>query len=237
MYQKLKNLYENTENKDIDTEQRSGNQFQRYIQTLQEELQLELPGEQAQLKMAPPHRPTKGSDAESKNAGVLILLYPENSGIYTVLIKRPVYEGVHSGQISLPGGKYEYDKDQNIIDTAFRETHEEVGIHQNAIHLLGQLTPLFIPVSNIHVQPVIGYLNYKPSFIPDSREVDELYKIKINDLLAPECVTEDEIILADQQKIIAPYYKLDHIQVWGATAMILSEFFEIHQKICINPVR
>jgi len=234
----LKNLYENTENKDIDTgQQKIETQFQRYIQTLREELQLELPGEQAQLKMAPPHRPAKGFDAESRNAGVLILLYPENSGIYTVLIKRPVYKGVHSGQISLPGGKYEYDKDQNIIDTAFRETHEEVGIHQNAIHFLGQLTPLFIPVSNIHVQPVIGYLTKKPSFIPDSREVDKIYKININDLLAPECITEDEIILENQQKIIAPFYKLDHIKVWGATAMILSEFFEIHQKTFLNPLR
>lgn len=202
---------------------------------LKRELQKNLPGEKAQHKMAPPRRIKKMANTSSKNAGVLILLYPNNSEIFTTLIKRPVYKGVHSGQISLPGGKFEDDKDINLVETAFRETQEEIGVNKNSISFVGKLTPLYIPVSNIHVQPIIGCLSQEPNFMADSHEVDKIYKINIRELLAPECITEDEIVMADNKKVIAPYYKFNHLQIWGATAMILSEYFEVHQNIITNP--
>jgi len=235
VYRKLKNSYENTENKKINHCFSTGIHFHHYIQRLKNELQKSLPGKTAQLKMAPSQRIEKNSSSSSQNAGVLVLLYPNNSEIFTTLIKRPVYQGVHSGQISLPGGKYEDDKDINIIETAFRETHEEIGVPKNSISFIGKLTPLYIPVSNIHVQPVIGCLGREPQFTADSREVDQIYRINIQELLTPECIVEDEIIMSDNRKVTAPYYKFNHLQIWGATAMILSEYFEIHHKIITNP--
>ena len=165
----------------------------------------------------------------------MILLYPNNSEIFTTLIKRQVYKGVHSGQISLPGGKFEEDKDISIVETAFRETQEEIGVLKNSISFVGKLTPLYIPVSNIHVQPVIGCLSQKPEFNADSREVDKIYKVNLQELLTPECIVEDEITMADNRKVTAPYYNFNNLQIWGATAMILSEYFEIHHKIIMNP--
>jgi len=235
VYQKLKNSFENTENKEINHRISTGIHFHQYIQRLKKELQKTLPGKTAQHKMAPSQRTEKTVGNSSKNAGVLILLYPNNSEIFTTLIKRPVYKGVHSGQISLPGGKFEEDKDISIIETAFRETQEEIGVHKNTISFVGKLTSLYIPVSDIHVQPVIGCLSKEPQFTADSREVDKIFKINIRELLRPECIAEDEIIMSDNRKVTAPYYKFNHLQIWGATAMILSEYFEIHHNIIMNP--
>lgn len=235
MYRKLKNSYENTENKNIECREAKHWHFTGYINKLKKELQKSLPGKKAQYKMAPMQRAEGIVNYSSQNAGVLILLYPANQDIYTVLIKRPVYQGVHSGQISLPGGKFEYDKDINIIDTAFRETQEEIGISKTAISFVGKLTSLYIPVSDIHVQPIIGCISKEPNFIPDSREVDAIHNINLRELLSPDCIYEDEIFLEDNRRIRAPYYKFNNLQIWGATAMILSEFFEVHQKINIIP--
>jgi 8-oxo-dGTP pyrophosphatase MutT (NUDIX family) len=231
VYRKLKNSYENTENKKIDYQTANNSHFPNYIKKLKQQLKNTLPGKRAQFKMAPSKRSEEMANNSSQNAGVLILLFPVESEIYTVLIRRPVYKGVHSGQISLPGGKSEPDKDINIVDTAFREAHEEIGIPKEAISFVGKLTPLYIPVSDIYVQPIIGCINKEPHFIPDEREVDSIHKIQLKELLIPECIFEDEIILDDNRKVIAPYYKFNELQIWGATAMILSEFFEIHQKI------
>lgn len=235
MYRKLKNSYENTENKKVECQRTNHSHFSLYIKKLKKELQNTLPGKKAQFKMAPMQRVEGMVNSSSQHAGVLILLYPAKEEINTVLIKRTVYEGVHSGQISLPGGKYEHDKDINIIDTAFRETQEEIGISKSAIAFIGKLTSLYIPVSDIHVQPIIGCIGKEPNFYPDSREVDTIHNIKLRDLLSPECIYEDEIFFEDNRSIIAPYYKFNDLQIWGATAMILSEFFEIHQKISSLP--
>ena len=235
MYRKLKNSYENTGNKKINHRISTGIHFHHYIQRLKKELQRTLPGKMAQHKMAPSQRIEKTVNTSSQNAGVLILLYPNNSEIFTTLIKRPVYKGVHSGQISLPGGKFEEEVDISIVETAFRETQEEIGVPKNSITFVGKLTPLYIPVSNIHVQPVIGCLSQEPQFTADSREVDKIYEINIHELLTPECIAEDEIILSDNRKVRAPYYNFNNLQIWGATAMILSEYFEIHHNIIMNP--
>ena len=188
-----------------------------------------LPGQHAQFKMAPVERPEKASDRDTREAGVLILLYPKDGRLYTVLIQRPVYQGVHSGQISFPGGKQE-PGDRDLVHTALRETHEEVGIPPEQIEVLGKLTPLFIPVSNHLVQPVIGTLADPPRMIPDEIEVDRIYEIRIRDLMEPDCRIQNESILENNRQIQAPFFRYDGLQIWGATAMILSEFLEIYRE-------
>lgn len=192
-------------------------------------LQRPLPGQNAQLRMAPLERPEKASDPETQQAGVLVLLFSRYNELHTVLIQRPVYQGVHSGQISFPGGKME-PGDQDIVHTALRETHEEVGISSQQIRVLGKLTPLYIPVSNHMVQPVIGTLNDPPRFVPDSKEVARIYEVRVRDLMEPGCLIENEGILENNRLIQAPFYKYNGLRIWGATAMIMSEFLEIYRE-------
>jgi len=188
-----------------------------------------LPGRHAQLKMAPVLRTEKTSDRDTREAGVLILLYPRDGELYTVLIQRPVYQGVHSGQISFPGGKQE-PGDCDLVHTALRETHEEVGIPPTQIEVLGKLTPLYIPVSNHMVQPVIGTLPDPPRMTPDEIEVDRIYEIRLHGLMEPGCLIQNETILVNNRKIQAPFFRYDGLRIWGATAMILSEFLEIYRE-------
>ena len=199
-----------------------------WIAGLKEELTRSLPGLQAQMRMAPTLlRPGK-SNLPLRDSGVLLLLFPVNERMHTVFMKRPEYGGPHSGQISFPGGKFE-NGDASLIGTALRESHEEIGIPGDAVEVLGELTPLVIPVSNFKLQPVVGFLPEKPHFITDPKEVVYLIDAEINFLLKAGIVKKEILTLGDLA-IEVPYYDIHGNHVWGATAMILSEFLEIIRR-------
>lgn len=205
--------------------------YSDFFKDLKNELKKELPGLSAQQKMSPEIRLLSGN-SKGLNAGVLILLYLSDRNIKLVLIQRSQYDGPHSGQISLPGGKYE-ESDKDLTQTALRESEEEIGIIESEIEILGLLSPLHIPVSNFFVQPVVGVYKSIPNFKPDSFEVDKIFEIKLNDLLNPENTSNKEFKFGSIQ-FYAPVYKPNNIVIWGATAMILSEFLEVVSRITIN---
>jgi 8-oxo-dGTP pyrophosphatase MutT (NUDIX family) len=122
--------------------------FSSFISSLKHQFELDLPGEQAQYKMAPLGRPPKELAVyfakKVKQSAVLILLYPDDGEIKTVLMERNSYNGVHSKQISFPGGKTE-PEDSSFAVTALREFEEEVGVARSEITIVGELTELFIP--------------------------------------------------------------------------------------------
>ncbi len=210
--------------------------FEQFIYLLSEKLTEPLPGESAQLKMASIRRLREIIKISSRDnairSSVLILLFPGNNAdeFYSVLIQRPSYEGVHGGQISLPGGKVE-GHDRDIQTTAKRETQEEIGIDANEITIIGKLSELYIPPSNFLVFPLVGYLPYKPVFRPDPQEVAGIIEIKLNDLVDKRNIKQREITIKNLSKIKAPCFDLEGKTIWGATAMILSEFREILRKI------
>jgi 8-oxo-dGTP pyrophosphatase MutT (NUDIX family) len=145
-----------------------------FKEKLRNSLLLELPGTDVQWEMASSDRRMKAfprsGGPESRKGAVMILLYPHKGTLSTLFMQRPLYKGVHSGQISFPGGKWE-SGDNNLTETALRETGEETGVGSNEIDVLGTLTPLHIPVSNITVTPVVGYIPYRPVFTPQKSEV------------------------------------------------------------------
>jgi len=142
------------------------NEFNHLITRLEEHLSKPLPGLEAQKRMSPEgRRNLRNGNLPEKKAGVLILLYPEESRICFPLMRRPEYGGVHSGQISLPGGKKE-DNDRNLVETALRETEEELGISAIDVQVLGSLSELYIQPSNVDVLPVVGYVKKVPNFVP-----------------------------------------------------------------------
>jgi len=199
------------------------------ISEIKHNLKHPLPGLQAQLRMAPSFRGEiikSNHNRNSRKSAVLISLFPENNKINTLLIKRTTYDGVHSGQISFPGGKFD-EGDESLIQTALREAYEEVGINPSDVEILGTLTPLFIPVSNMEVLPVIGLLNTKPVLLLNSHEVEFTIIVPICHLKNPANRLVKEIIVREYS-IEAPYIKVDCEDVWGATAMIISEFIELY---------
>jgi 8-oxo-dGTP pyrophosphatase MutT (NUDIX family) len=202
--------------------------MERWFQKLKQEFNRPLPGPAAQVLMSPSSRrmpetalpPTKGS--------VMILLFPVHQECCTLFIKRAKYNGVHSGQISFPGGMHETIDDSRVA-TALRETEEEIGILRNSITVIGKLTSLHIPVSNVDVLPVVSLLKEKPECVPDPNEVEYVIEAKLSELLHPAAVKRETIRVGDHE-FVAPYYDLRGHHIWGATAMMLSEFLEIVKR-------
>ena len=205
--------------------------FQHIITHFQETLPNELPGTIAHSKMAPyagrlVNFPGKEKARES---GVLILLYPEGNQVKLVLILRPLYDGVHSGQVAFPGGRKEVE-DRDITATALREAEEEVGIDRNEVQLLGKLTELYIPPSNSLVTPSIGYAVKKPVFVPDQREVAEIIEADVFHFTNEAVRSEMDVKVPNGLLKNVPYFSLNEHRIWGATAMMLSEFSEVLKK-------
>jgi 8-oxo-dGTP pyrophosphatase MutT (NUDIX family) len=210
--------------------------FPAFIENLTKELEKPLPGRAVQLTMSSIKRIRELLDFSKQNqaikSSVLILLYPGayDGSIRLVLMLRPTYDGIHSGQISLPGGKFEaFDSDLSI--TALREAHEEIGIDLKLITLIGKLSELYIPPSNYLVQPFVGFSEVTPVFSPDPKEVEKIIEVNLSDLLSDKNIKQRHILLRNGVNIFAPCYIIDGETIWGATAMILSEFKEIARKI------
>ena len=133
--------------------------FRNFLDCLKKRFKIELPGEEAQFSMAPFSRERireiPKQNYSPKLSAVLILLFPHNNSINTVLIQRPEYAGIHSGQIAFPGGKFE-DDDIELSRTALRETSEEIGIITENIEIIGSLTDIYITPSNFLVRPFVA---------------------------------------------------------------------------------
>lgn len=200
--------------------------MENILKKIEHELQNKLPGNKAHEIMSPSFRPKNENKTPPKKSSVLILLYPKDNNIYTVLIKRGEDGGVHSGQIALPGGRYE-EEDNNLIQTAIRETYEEIGVLPEKVHVLGKLTSLYVSPSNYCVLPVVGILKEAPKYSPNPREVQEVIEISITELFNPQNLKEKNIKLNNSFQIKAPCFEINKHQVWGATAMILNELKEI----------
>jgi 8-oxo-dGTP pyrophosphatase MutT (NUDIX family) len=187
-------------------------------------LQRPLPGLAAQLKLAPEYRMESlrnDPPATARPAGVLILLYPHQGQWHLPLMKRVEDGLVHSGQISLPGGSQEAG--ESLRETALREACEEVGAACAAAEVLGELSPIYIPPSNFLVQPVIGAVEVRPDFHLDGREVAELIEVPLSQLFDSKVIQREKWELRGMN-IEVPFYQIGPHKVWGATAMILSEF-------------
>jgi 8-oxo-dGTP pyrophosphatase MutT (NUDIX family) len=191
---------------------------------LSERLQQELPGKLAQLEAIPYRKIDYGTFSmdTARKSGVLILFYLKDNEPHIVLIQRPEYDGTHSGQIALPGGKIEED-DKDIFHTALREANEEVGVVMEDVEVVGKLTDMFIPVSNFLVTPVIGFIDYNPNFIIDEREVAEIVAVKLSDITDITELTLNKVKLNTGLKVEVPTFELNNKIVWGATAVILNE--------------
>ena len=166
------------------------NDFTTFIENFSLQLQKPLPGQDAHDKMASESRlklKMPSPNERTRESAVLILFYPSKNQIFIPLILRPQYDGVHGGQMAFPGGRAEKE-DENLVRTAMREAQEEIGVRLTDIKVIGQLTKLYIPPSNFFVQPVIGFMNHRPNFYPDAREVDKVMEVALQEIINPEII-------------------------------------------------
>lgn len=192
-------------------------------------LENKLPGKRAHKKMIPEVRRTFGMSKKKRVAAVMILLFPKEGYINIALIQRTRYDGDHSGQISLPGGIKELS-DRDLLHTSVRETAEETGVPARDIKIIGKLSPIYIPVSAFRVQPFVAYLEYAPRFKPDPVEVDYLILVPVLHFLNNHNRKIEKWNLSGRD-IKVPFFSFQGYKIWGATAMILSEFIDIIEAV------
>ena len=149
-----------------------------------------------------------------KLAAVLIPIFKGDNKILFTLRTQIVKH--HKGQVSFPGGSFD-EEDKTIINTAFRETYEEVGIYKDNITLVGRLNPMST-ISNYYVIPFVGLIEKDTPIRINNLEVEHYFLAPIEDLLNPDCIQ-----MGDFDGMKLPYYSYGNFKIWGITGMILSD--------------
>jgi len=206
-------------------------EFEQIIDAIRLSLQQPLPGKPAQERMAPSFRNYSSQTQQNTpiQSAVLLLLYPRDGELYIAYFKRPEYNGPHSRQVAFPGGKWE-ERDYSLQETALRETQEEFGVNPELVTIWGKLSPLFIPISNMEVTPFVGYINHNPTYNPQPEEVSYIIEIPLKSILDNSMKTS-KTKHRNEIEIETPMYVIENEEIWGATAMITSEFEEMIKGI------
>ncbi len=194
---------------------------------------LELPtfdGQAAQQQMIP--RPRGGRPPEAagqpRQGAVLIALYDKDDHTHLVLTRRRDDLNDHAGQISFPGGRRE--DGEPLPATALREAQEEIGLQPAQLTILGQLSLLYIPPTDYEVHPYVAWHAGRPRFRRQASEVAEIVEVPLSYLLDPANRHEEAWELRGMA-VQVPFYLVESHRVWGATAMMLSEFLERLQSV------
>jgi 8-oxo-dGTP pyrophosphatase MutT (NUDIX family) len=157
-------------------------------------------------------------------AAALLLVFARGHVPHVVLTLRASHLAYHADQVSLPGGRMEPDETPEAA--ALREAHEEIGVSPSTVHIVGRLTPVFIPVSGFTLHVVVGITNEPPAFRLDPGEVAQVLEVPLDDLMNPERLKRG-LWIREGRELDVPYFEVGELKVWGATAMALGEFLSL----------
>lgn len=204
--------------------------FEPVVGRLRARLQEPLPGHDAHLTMAPSHRLDRVllsvEGKKAREAAVLALLYPLAGQAALVLTARPPSLRDHGGQVAFPGGQRE--PGEMFLQAALREANEEVGLDPEQVEVLGALTPLYIPPSRFCVYPFVAICEAPPALFPMEAEVARVLHVPIPHLLDPQQRGHGRWEVRGEPSDV-PFFEVEGLQVWGATAMMLAELLALVQ--------
>lgn len=191
---------------------------------LQRSLSLPLPAEEAHRRLLPPGRPLHPPDCvRYRPAAVLVPLYREADALHTLLIVRPATMSRHGGEVAFPGGLRE-GSDASPVQTALRETEEELGLDPASVHVVGLLSEVCIPPSRLRVRPVVGWMRALPPLHPNPTEVAQVLKVPLSSFRAKAPLRRWRPPTWDRA---VACFAVHGLCVWGATAMMLSELMAV----------
>lgn len=160
---------------------------------------------------------------------MLVPLVMKDDALLLIFTQRSTNVLNHKGEISFPGGAHE-SGDSTLLDTARRETREELGIDIKAEEVVGALDEVYTHVSNYVIIPYVAVLEHAPALKPSPREVDRIIEIPLWDLLDPRKVKAEEKWLEGRPWPLY-FYTYGGYTIWGATARILTQLLELVARI------
>jgi 8-oxo-dGTP pyrophosphatase MutT (NUDIX family) len=158
-------------------------------------------------------------------AAVLLPLFQKNGETHILLTKRTDMVEHHKGQISFPGGAFHYE-DLDCLNTALRETEEEIGIAMDAVEVIGELDHM-ITVSNFRICPYVGIIPYPYPFQLSPFEVDRLIELPFSHLINQADISKEISFMVEGHSDVNLSVEYQGDVIWGATARILKNFFDI----------
>ena len=197
-----------------------------------------LPGWSAQKLACPPGRLKEGmtEDLAARRAGVVALLCPNAQGQWSLVFMRRTQDGSsHSGQLSFPGGAEEASDWADLVRTALRECEEEVGVALDEAHLVGAMTPLYIPPSSFWVQPVLAVVDELPTFVKEPIEVAEILVIPLSGLPCAGETWPTQRFEGRRGTFMSPGWDVGGTVLWGATAMMTAEVLSLCDEAGFPP--
>jgi 8-oxo-dGTP pyrophosphatase MutT (NUDIX family) len=159
-----------------------------------------------------------------KHSAVLMPIVSEEDAIKFILTKRSEKLKHHKGEISFPGGGREKG-DQHLMETALRETEEEIGVNREHVEVLGKLDDLFT-ITRYIITPYVGVIHEDVEYKSNDAEVAELLHVPLDLFLSKEKFTEKNLIRNGTNYPLYYYYWGDY-EIWGATGYIINQFMDI----------
>ena len=158
------------------------------------------------------------------HAAVLVPLFKKGGDCHILFTKRSDQVKYHKGEISFPGGVVD-EEDLELINTALREAHEEIGLEKSDVQIVGILDDI-VTITQFIVTPIVGLFPYPYPFKVSEVEIAELIEVPLSSLLDEKCLSTEEIIRSGQKEVVFAYQYGKHI-IWGATARILKQFLDL----------
>jgi 8-oxo-dGTP pyrophosphatase MutT (NUDIX family) len=175
------------------------------------------------------------SGVAARLGAVLILLYPTDADLSLPLTVRSDKLPHHRGEVSLPGGATD-PQDDGPTATALRECWEELGVAPDKLAVWGALSPIYIQPSNFRITPIVAFSAQMPMLDPSSDEVSAVLTVTLRELLDPARVLVEQWTLRGVE-VQVPFFSIAGHKVWGATALILSEFVARLRRALQEPAR
>lgn len=161
-------------------------------------------------------------------SAVLVPIYYSEEQYHVVFTKRTERIKAHRGEISFPGGAYE-TSDKTLLDTALRESTEEIGLSPGKVEILGALDDTATNSSGYIISPFLGLIPWPYAFQVDRRETEEVFTVPIPTLLEPGCLRIETRIVRGIPREVYFYHYRERV-IWGATAKILNQFLAIFNQ-------
>ena len=163
------------------------------------------------------------------SSAVLVPIYQREGQYHILFTQRTERVKEHKGQISFPGGARQ-EGDKTLLDTALRESAEEIGLAPGQVKILGELDDTLTEVTNYIISPFVGLIPWPYKFQVDGWETEKIIEAPISALMDKDSLRE-ETEIKDSRAVTSYFYHYGGKVIWGATARILHQFLDIFAQV------